>query len=129
MNTTEFLMNYWQHMSEGNAEEIRAFFHPTALSYLHDSNEILTVEDWVKHLNGSDSNEEWAMTIDRMDKLENGQIVTITFHRSPGWVGFITSFFTMKNDKISELHEYYAPCDNNIVPQWRDDVAEDEIVK
>ena len=126
MNTTEFLTNYWQHMTEGNAEGIRTFFDPTALSYLHDTNEILTVDDWVNHLNSSNSSEDWHMTIDRIDKLENGQILIITFHRSPSWVGFITSFFTIKNDKIMELNEYYSPCDNNIVPQWRDDLSEEE---
>jgi len=129
MNITEFLTHYWQHMTEGNAEGIRTFFDPLAKSYLHDTNEILTVDDWVNHLKNSSSSGDWHMTIDRIDKLENGQIVTITFHRSPNWVGFITSFFTMKNDKIIELHEYYTPCDDNIVPQWRDDLAEHEIIK
>lgn len=126
MDTGIFLTHYWQHMTEGNAEEVRTFFDPTAKSYLHDTNEILTVDDWVNHLKNSNSNGDWHVTIDRIDKLETGQIVTITFHRSPNWVGFITSFFTLKADKIIELHEYYCPCDDNVVPQWRSDLRKEE---
>jgi len=126
MDTTKFITSYWQHMADYDAKGIRAFFDPNAKSYLHDSNEILTVDDWVNHLKGSSG--DWQMTVDRIDKLANGQIVTITFHRSPKWVGFITSFFTLKDDKITELHEYYSPCDDNIVPQWRNDLAEGEKV-
>ena len=128
MNWTKFLTNYWKHIADHNAEGLQEFFDPRAKSYLHDSNEILTVDDWVEHLSGSKA-DDWHMTIDRIDKLENGRIVTITFHRSPSWVGFITSFFTFENEKIIELHEYYSPCDDNIVPQWRDDLAEHEIIE
>ena len=127
MDKTKFLTDYWKHIADYNAEGIREFFDPRAKSYLHDTNEILTVDDWVNHLNGSKV--DWHVTIDRMDKLENGQIVTITFHRSPSWIGFITSFFTFENEKIIELHEYYCPCDDNIVPQWRDDLTEQERIK
>lgn len=127
MDITKVLTSYWQHIANHDEERIRDFFDPNAKSYLHDSNEILTVDDWVNHLNGSSG--DWQMTIDRIDKLINGQVVTITFHRSPSWVGFITSFFTFKKDKIIELHEYYSPCDDNVVPQWRDDLAEHEKIK
>jgi len=127
MDITNFLTSYWQCMADHDTEGIRGFFDPSAKSYLHDSNEILSVDDWVNHLKGSSG--DWQMTIDRIDKLTNGQIVTITFHRSPSWVGFITSFFTFENDKIIELHEYYSPCDDNIVPGWRDDLAEHEKIK
>jgi len=115
-------MNYWKDVAKKNRVAFLGYFHPEAIIYLHDSNDKLTPKEYMTDEYSSD----WQVTVDRVDKLENGQIVTITFHRSPEWVGFITSFFTLEGDKIIELHEYFSPCDNHIVPQWRDDLAEDE---
>jgi len=125
MNITKFLTNYWQYLAEQNKDALRGLFHPNAEIYLHDTNEKLTVEELISH--DIEQDENWHTTVDRIDKLENGQFVTITFHRSKSWIGFITSFFTIKDDKIAELHEYYSPCDE--IPQWRTDLAEHEKIK
>ncbi|MCL1949790.1 MAG: hypothetical protein FWF59_08670 [Turicibacter sp.] len=55
-----------------------------------------------------------------------GDIEIYGFHRSPNWNGFVTSIFTITNELITELHEYYSPRDDNILPQWREDLKEEE---
>ena len=124
MNITTFLTSYWEHTAKRNGTALREYFHPEATIYLHDTNEILTVDDLINY---NDGGGDWHTTVDRVDKLENGQVVTITFHRSKSWIGFVTSFFTLKDNKIIELHEYYAPCD--AIPQWRTDLSEHEKIK
>jgi len=125
MDTKTFFTNYWEAQVKKDKEAFLGYFHADAVIYLHDSNDVLKPEHYLTDDFGGD----WHTTVDRIDKLENGQIVTTTFHRSSDWTGFTTSFFTVKNDVITELHEYFSPCDDNIVPQWRTDLAEHEIVK
>ena len=131
MNITTFLTSYWAHTEKREANALREYFHPDVEIFLHDTNDRYDFESWINDVNGSEdsSGGEYHTTVDRIDKLENGQIVTITFHRSKDWIGFVTSFFTLKDDKIIELHEYYSPCDDFIVPQWRTDLAPHERIK
>ena len=131
MNVTTFFTNYWELTAKADGNALREYFHPDVEIYLHDTNDQYNFNSWINEVYGDNSvwKGEWNTTVDRIDKLENGQVVTITFHRSPNWVGFVTSFFTLKDDKIIELHEYYSPCDDFIVPQWRIDLAEHEKIK
>jgi len=131
MNYKAFLTEYWH--PKGTC--ISKFFHEKALSYLHDSNEILTVQDWIEHFKTTAVDEkgelsenacDWHTTVDRIADLGNDNYMTITFHRSANWNGFVTSIFTIKDGLIAELHEYYSPCDDNIVPQWRTDLKDAE---
>lgn len=125
MDITTFLTNYWEYTARRNGTALREYFHPDAKIYLHDTNEILNADSLINYNVESDG--DWKTTVDRVDKLENGQVVTITFHRSESWIGFVTSFFTLKDDIIVELHEYYAPCDE--IPQWRTDLSEHEKIR
>jgi len=124
METTNFLTNYWKSVKTQNKTEFLTHFHEDAMIYLHDSNDQFPPEHYMTDDHGT----AWSMTTDRMDKLENGQVVTTTFCRSPQWVGFITSFFTFKDDQIIRLDEYFSPCDDNVVPQWRSDLMDEEKV-
>ena len=126
-----FLTSCWHR----DGKCIGEFFHEDALSYLHDSNEILTREDWINHfkINSGDNELEsvngadgWVTTVDRIENLGNDRFMTITFHRSANWNGFVTSIFTVRDGLISQLDEYYSPCDDNVVPQWRGDLKEEE---
>ena len=125
MDITTFLTNYWEHVARKNREAFVGYFHSEAVIYLHDTNEKLTPETYMTH--SSEYEGDWQVAVDRIDQLENGQVVTITFHRSESWIGFITSFFTLEDGKIIELHEYFSQCDE--IPQWRDDLAEHEKIK
>ena len=125
MNITQILTSYWEDQEKKDKEAFLNYFHKEAVIFLHDTNEKLKPNDYMS----GEYDHDWQMAIDRIDQLENGQVVTVTFHRSPNWIGFITSFFTFKDDKIIELHEYFSPCDDFIVPQWREDLAEHEIIK
>ena len=131
MDTTRFFTNYWEHTAKKDGNALRDFFHPDVAIYLHDTNDRYNFDSWINDVYGEDCEwtSDWHTTVDRIDKLENGQFITITFHRSKDWIGFITSFFTLKDDKIIELHEYYSPCDNMVVPQWRSDLSENEKIK
>lgn len=124
MDPTVLLTEYWDTIARHDAAGISRFFQPDAKSFLHDSDEVMSVDDWVAHLEGSSG--QWAVTVDRIDRLDSGGFVTVTFHRSPDWVGFVVSFFTIADGLIAELHEYYSPCDDFVVPQWRADLAEHE---
>ena len=130
MDITTFFTNYWQYTEKSDGKALREYFHPDVAIYLHDTNDRYNFDSWINEVN-SEKDEwkgEYHTTVDRIDKLENGQVITVTFHRSKDWVGFVTSFFTFKEEKIIELHEYYSPCDDFIVPQWREDLAEHEKV-
>ena len=134
MDITTFLTNYWECTAKKDGDALREYFHPDVKIYLHDTNDQFDYDSWINDVNSEegenkDEGKEWSTTVDRIDKLENGQVVTITFHRSPQWIGFVTSFFTLTDEKIIELHEYYSPCDDFIVPQWRTDLAEHEKIR
>jgi len=120
MNTRDLLTSYWNK----KPDEVRNFFTTDSVTYLHDSNEVMTTDDWVNHY--KEPIGEWHTTVDRIESLGADKWMTITFHRSPSWNGFVTSIFTIDNGLIKELHEYYSPCDDNIVPQWRDDLKDEE---
>ena len=125
MNMTTFLTNYWNDMVNRDGVKLHEYFKPTATIYLHDVNEISDVSSMIGFNCRISGN--LSIAIDKIEKLENGQFVTVTFHRTEDWVGFIISFFTLENDKIIELHEYYAECDE--IPQWRTDLSEHEKIK
>lgn len=125
MEITTFLTSYWDDMVKKNRTALPKYFHQNATIYLHDTNEILNTASWID--DNCNYNGNWKATVDRVDKLENGQVVTITFLRSENWKGFVTSFFTLTNDLIIELHEYYAECEE--IPQWRTDLSEHELIK
>ena len=129
MNIITFLTNYWEYTAKRDGIALRDYFHPDVTIYLHDTNETFNFDSWINDVcnNNGEWQDDWQTTVDRIDKLENGQIVTITFHRSASWIGFVTSFFTLKDEKIIELHEYYSPCDE--IPQWRTDLSEHEKIK
>ena len=128
MTKIDILKKYWIIMEQRDIsvkQEMYDFFHANAKIYLHDTNELLTREELIDY--NFEFDQEWYVAIDRIDELVNGQFVTITFHRSKNWIRFITSFFTFTHDKISELHEYYAQCDE--IPQWRTDLTDNEKIK
>ena len=131
MNAITFFTKYWEHTEKKDGNALRDYFHPDVEIYLHDTNDRYNFDSWINDVYGADSEwkGDWHTTVDRIERLENGQFVTITFHRSKDWVGFVTSFFTLKDDKIIELNEYYSPCDGFIVPQWRADLSEHEKIK
>jgi hypothetical protein len=128
MNKVTFLTNFWKDMAKRDKVALSEYFQEDAKYYLHDTNEILTANELLEFNCSLES--EWQVAVDRIDLLENGQAVIITFHRiaswngGEGWIGFITSFYTFENDKIIEVNEYYAPCDE--ISQWRTDLAEHE---
>jgi len=127
MTTTTLLTTYWKAVEQKNKTDFSTYFHEDAMIYLHDTNDEFPPEYYIREEDNFGN--DWHTTVDRIEKLENGQVMTITFHRSSDWIGFVTSFFTFKDDKIIELNEYYSPCDNNIVPQWRDDLRRNEELK
>ena len=131
MDITTFFTNYWEYTEKRNQKALRELFHPDVAIYLHDTNDRYNFDSWINDVSNGEGElkGEYHTSVDRIDKLENGQVVTITFHRSSEWVGFITSFFTLQDELIIELHEYYSPCDDFIVPQWRTDLAEHEKIK
>ena len=55
-----FLTQFWHR----DGKCIGDFFHKEALSYLHDSNEILTRGNWMDHY--KEPMDDWHTTIDRM---------------------------------------------------------------
>jgi len=127
MNKVKFLTTYWQAVEQKNKSEFLTYFHEDAMIYLHDTNDEFPPEYYIRE--EDDFGNDWHTTVDRVEELKSGQIMTITFHRSSDWIGFVTSFFTFQDEKIIKLHEYFSPCDDNIVPQWRVDLKEEEKLK
>jgi hypothetical protein len=122
MNSKELIGTYWSATMEQNREALHDCFHESAQIYLHDTNELLDSKSLIDF--NCASQIDYKMTVDRINLLDNGQIITITFWQSPEWNGFITSFFTLQDEKIIRMDEYYAQCDE--LPQWRTDLRKYE---
>jgi len=101
-----------------NADEIVKFFAQDAIICWHDSNEQLTVAEYIKANCAFPG--EWDGKILRMEKTKEG-LMTITKISSEGLSFHITSFFTILQGKITRLDEYYSEVGD--APQWRKEMG------
>lgn len=110
------LNGYIKALTSQNAEKLEGFFLSSAIIRWHNTNERFTVGEFVRV--NCDYPGEWTGVIERVEDF-GGIVVTVTkISAADGsYSCHATSFFKIKNDKISELDEYWG--DDAPPPDWR----------
>jgi len=100
-----------------NADALRAHFATDAVICWHDSNEQLTVEEYIRaNCEYENGISEWDGNIQRVEKIDGGMVV-VTKIFSGDEAHFATAFIKLAENKIIRLDEYYSECTD--VPEWR----------
>ena len=108
------LGQFIQAVVKQNADDLRSFFTPEAIICWHDSNEELTLDEYIRA--NCEYPGEWEGEIQRVDKIEGG-LVLVTKISSSESAHYVTAFVKLTGDRISRLDEYYSDC--NEAPEWR----------
>ena len=114
------LSDYWTALVSDDPVAIRAFFHPNALVYWHNTNECFTVDEFISvnvayphtwsvdieyQLNVGEWTEDLIISAPRVYSEEGGR----SFH--------CCSAFKLHDGKIISLDEYWG--DDGRPPEWR----------
>lgn len=99
-----------------NALEIKKFFNEDAYIDWHNTNERLTVDEFIEV--NCTYPDKWGGEVERVEQIGNliiavSKVINV-FDKSSFYVN---SFILLENGKISKLDEYWG--DNGEVPQWR----------
>ena len=97
-----------------DAEALQGYFAPDAIVRWHDSNEEFTADEYIRA--NCEYPGAWDGEVHRVEEIKDGMVV-IAKISSDDITIFVTSFFTLKDGKISRLDEYYSTCEE--VPEWR----------
>jgi len=100
-----------------NANALQTHFAPHAIINWHDSNEQLTVPEYIKANCEYPGN--WQGKVLRTEKTSDGVFI-VTKIWSETSTHFVTAFAKLENGKIIRLDEYYS--DLGEPPQWRKDM-------
>jgi len=103
-----------QAVAKQNAEALREFFTPEAVICWHDSNEQLTVDEYIRA--NCEYPGEWSGELQRVEKINNG-FALVTKITSAESSHLVTAFVKLDGNKITRLDEYYSDCGE--APDWR----------
>ena len=99
-------------------KEIRKYFHKDAYINWHCTNEHFNVDEYI--IANCEYSGEWDGVIERIEMVNDLIITVMQIYPKDKSVSFhVTSFIRMRDNKITEMDEYYA--DDGIAPQWRVD--------
>ena len=107
---------FWKAVLAQDEREIRKYFHAEAYINWHCTNEHFTVEEFIR------ANCEypglWDGEIERVEKTGELVITVVHVFTCDRELSFhVTSFFTIKDEKIASIDEYWG--DDGPAPQWR----------
>ena len=110
------ILKFWDAVLDQRADELRAFFHPDAQIRWHCTNEIFTVDEFVRA--NCEYPGDWLGDVERVDQLGD-QIITATHvHAKDGSLScHVVSFISLRDGRILSLDEYWG--DDGPAPQWR----------
>jgi len=97
-----------------NADSLRRHFTPDAIICWHDSNEQLTVPEYIRA--NCEYPGQWRGEVRRVEIIDGGVVIVASISSSES-SHFVTSFIRLTNGKISRLDEHYSDCGE--VPEWR----------
>lgn len=107
---------YWKSALSQQPREMRSFFCPDALVYWHNTNECFNLEEFIQA--NCDYPGAWQGDIERMETMSDLIITVVHVYSADRTVScHATSFFTIKEDKIARIDEYWG--DDGPAPQWR----------
>lgn len=99
-----------------NAEELRKFFQKNAVIKWHCTNEVFTLDEYIKANCEYPGN--WNGEIERIEENANTIILACrVFARDNSESFHVVSFIHLKDDLIIEMDEYWS--DDGIAPEWR----------
>lgn len=99
-----------------NKEVLQAYFCKDAVIRWHCTNEIFSVQEYIK--DNCDYPGEWDGEIERIYKAgETWITVVCVFPRDKSASFHAVSFIKLKEDRISEIDEYWGAAGE--APEWR----------
>ena len=102
-----------------DAEELAAYFTDDAVVNWHCTNERFAAAEYIRA--NCEYPGDWDGEVERACPIPNGFVtVTCVYPTDRSESFHVTSFFTLREDKIAVLDEYWA--DDGPAPQWRRDM-------
>ncbi|MGT2784933.1 hypothetical protein [Streptococcus merionis] len=99
-----------------NEEELRTYFHKSAVIKWHCTNELFTLDDYIRA--NCDYPGNWCGEIERIEKSENTIILACRVFPMDNSISFhVISFIHLENNLIIAMDEYWA--DDGLAPEWR----------
>ena len=110
------LQSFWDAVLRQDAAAIRPYFHPDALILWHCSNELFTVEEFIRA--NCEYPGDWDGEIERVECCGDVTITATHVYPKDRSASFhVTSFLRLREGQIIAMDEYWA--DDGPAPQWR----------
>ena len=107
---------FWRDVLDQDREALPKWFTPDAEVFWHCTNERFTADEFIR-VNCAYPG-AWDGKIERIEPTANGFVTAVrVFSRTGETVCRVTSFFTLQNDRIKRLDEYWE--DDGPAPDWR----------
>lgn len=107
---------FWKAVLSQKESEIRSYFHQDAVINWHCTNEHFTVDEFI--IANCQYPGEWDGHVERVERMGDRIVTAVSVYPKDRNTSFhVTSFITLKEDKIASMDEYWA--DDGIAPQWR----------
>lgn len=113
------IYKFWADVLRQDKAAIRSYFHEDAYVNWHCTNEHFTVDEFIRA--NCEYPGEWDGEVERIENIGDRVITATHVYTKDGTLSFhVTSFFTILEDKIVSVDEYWA--DDGPAPQWRLDM-------
>ena len=103
-----------------NEKAIRPYFADDAIICWHDSNEQLTLEEFIRA--NCEYPSDWTCEVERIEKIEKGFALTAQLdHAAEGFYVKYVGFIELNESRLVEkLDEWFVAIEE--IPQWRKDM-------
>lgn len=106
---------FWEAVLKQDAVAIRSYFREDAYVNWHCTNEHFTVEEYIRA--NCEYPGEWDGKVERVHQSGDLMITATHVYIKDGGLSFhVTSFLSLKDDKIAAMDEYWG--DDGEAPKW-----------
>lgn len=110
---------FWEAVLKQDAAAIRSYFREDAYVNWHCTNEHFTVEEYIRA--NCEYPGEWDGKVERVHQSGDLMITATHVYTKDGGLSFhVTSFLSLKDDKIAVMDEYWG--DDGEAPKWRQEM-------
>lgn len=110
---------FWEVVLKQDAVAIRSYFREDAYVNWHCTNEHFTVEEYIRA--NCEYPGEWDGKVERVHQSGDLMITATHVYTKDGGLSFhVTSFLSLKDDKIAAMDEYWG--DDGEAPKWRQEM-------
>lgn len=111
---------FWQDVISQNRSSLLSYFCDDAVIRWHCTNEQFTVSEYIRV--NCDYPGKWKGVIERLEEHGEEIILVGNVRSEEGGIScHVVSFIKLRNDKISEMDEYWA--DDGDAPEWRKELG------